>query len=164
MSPFIISQILVGIAICFDLLSFQFKERPHIIACLIISCILISCHFALLGHWTATGLGLLATIRFLTSLFTTSKRIMGLFMCASIAVSAVSFGGLLSILSCLGSLFGTAGTFCKEDKRLRQLLLIGTSLWLVHNILAKSPAAVLMEALFISSNLVGYYRFYLKRL
>ncbi|MDP3480995.1 MAG: YgjV family protein [Desulfoprunum sp.] len=164
MSPFAISQSLVAIAICFDLLSFQFKERPHIIACLIFSCILISCHFAILGHWTATGLGFLATVRFLASLFTTSKKVMGLFMCASVAISIVSYSGILSILSCLGSLFGTAGTFCKDDKRLRQILLIGTSLWLVHNILAKSPTAVLMEALFIASNLVGYYRFYLKRI
>ena len=89
---------------------------------------------------------------------------MGLFMCASVAISIVSYTGILSILSCLGSLFGTAGTFCKDDKRLRQILLVGTSLWLVHNILAKSPTAVLMEALFIASNLVGYYRFYLKRI
>ncbi len=164
MSPFLISQILVTIAICFDLLSFQFKERPKIIACLIISCILISCHFAILGYWTATGLGLLATVRFMASLFTTSKKVMGLFMCASVAISIVSYSGILSILSCLGSLFGTVGTFCKDDKRLRQILLVGTSLWLVHNILAKSPTAVLMEALFIASNLVGYYRFYLKRI
>lgn len=164
LSPFLISQALVAIAICFDLLSFQFKERTHIIACLIISCILISCHFAVLGHWTATGLGFLATLRFLASLFTTSKKVMGLFMCASVAVAIFSFSGILSVLSCLGSLFGTAATFCKNDKRLRQILLVGTSLWLVHNVLAESPTAVLMEALFITSNLVGYYRFYLKRL
>ena len=164
MSPFFISQILVAIAICFDLLSFQFKERPKIISCLIISCILISCHFAILGHWTATGLGLLATVRFMASLFTTSKKVMGLFMFATVVISIFSFSGILSILSCLGSLFGTAGTFCKDDKRLRQIILIGTSLWLIHNILAGSPTAVLMEALFITSNLVGYYRFYLKRL
>jgi len=164
LTPFVTSQILVAIAICFDLLSFQFKERPKIISFLIISCILISCHFALLGHWTATGLGLLATLRFLASLATTSKKIMMVFMAVTIAITIFSFSGILSILSCLGSLFGTAGTFCRDDKRLRQILLIGTSLWLIHNILAKTPTAVLMEALFITSNLVGYYRFYLKRI
>jgi hypothetical protein len=163
-TPFIASQILVAIAICFDFLSFQFKERPKIIACLVVSCILISCHFALLGLSTATGLGLLATARFLTSLFTTSKKAMALFMGVTLAITFFSFNGILSILSCLGALFGTAATFCKDDKRLRQIILIGTSLWLIHNILAKSPTAVLMEALFITSNLVGYYRFYLKRI
>lgn len=164
MSPFVLSQTLVAIAICFDLLSFQFKERGRIIACLVISCTLISVHFAILGHWTAAGLGLLATLRFLTSLFTTSKRIMAIFMTATVAITIFTFNGLLSILSGSGSLFGTAGTFCRDDRRLRQLMLIGTSLWLIHNILAGTPMAVLMEILFITSNLVGYYRFYLKRL
>ena len=41
-------------------------------------------------------------------------------------------------------------------------MLIGTSLWIVHNFLAGSPGAVLMEAIFISSNLVGYFRFYIR--
>lgn len=163
-SPFVISQTLVAVAICFDLLSFQFKERGRIIACLVISCTLISIHFAILGHWTATGLGLLATLRFLSSLVTTSKKVMVVFMAASAAITIFTFNGLLSILSGSGSLFGTAGTFCRDDRRLRQLMLIGTSLWLIHNILAGTPMAVLMEVLFITSNLVGYYRFYLKRL
>ena len=110
------------------------------------------------------GLGLLATVRFLTSLVTTSRVAMAIFMTASALITVVTFNGLLSVLSGLGSLFGTAGTFCRDDKHLRQIMLIGTSLWLVHNILAKSPTAVVMEALFITSNLVGYYRFYMKRL
>ncbi|MEE4135689.1 MAG: YgjV family protein [Desulforhopalus sp.] len=58
MSLFALSQILVGIAICFDFLSFQFKERGRIVGCLLVSCTLISIHFMLLDHWTAACLGL----------------------------------------------------------------------------------------------------------
>ncbi len=161
--PFYVSQLLAGVAICFDLLSFQFKERRRIIACLIVSCLLIASHFALLGHWTAAGLGLLAALRFITSFFTTSKKMMVLFICTAILVAVFTFHGVLSILSCFGSIFGTMGSFCREDKRLRQVMLIATSLWLVHNCLAGTPAAVLMEVLFIGSNLVGYYRYYCRR-
>ena len=161
MSDFLLSQILIGLAICTDTMSFQFKERKKIVACLLVSCILISVHFMLLDHWTAAGLGLIAAVRFATSLFSTSKRLMGIFLAATIAVSIFTYSGLLSILGCAGGLFGTAASFCKEDKLLRQLMLIGTSLWIVHNILAGSPGAVLMEAIFISSNLVGYFRFYI---
>jgi hypothetical protein len=163
MSHFAISQALVVIAIGFDLLSFQCRERKQIIACLIVSCLLIAVHFALLGHWTAMGLGGLAAIRFIASYLTTSKTVMALFIGASVMVAATTFQGPLSILSCLGSIFGTIGSFCKDDKRLRQIMLIATSLWLVHNIFAGTPTAVLMEALFISSNLLGYYRFYYRR-
>ena len=163
MSPFAVSQLLVAIAIGFDLLSFQFKERRHIIACLIVSCLLIATHFALLGHWTAMGLGLLAAVRLIASYLTTSKKVMTCFIAASILIAALTFHGVLSVLSCLGSVFGTIGSFCEDDKRLRQVLLVATSLWLVHNWLAGTPTAVLMEALFIGSNLLGYYRHYYRR-
>lgn len=162
MSDFLISQILIGIAICSDILSFQFKERKKIVACLLISCTLIAIHFILLNHWTAAYLGILAAGRFTASLFSTSKKIMGLFIFATIIISAFSYEGLLSILACTGGCFGTAASFCKEDKQLRQLMLIGTSLWIVHNYLAGSPGAVLMEAIFICSNLVGYFRYYIR--
>jgi len=163
MSPFAVSQLLVAIAIGFDLLSFQFKERRHIIACLIVSCLLIATHFALLGHWTAMGLGLLAAVRFIASYLTTSKKVMTFFIAASVLIAALTFNGVLSMLSCLGAVFGTIGSFCKDDKQLRQVLLVATSLWLLHNWLAGTPTAVLMEALFIGSNLLGYYRYYYRR-
>lgn len=162
MSNFVLSQILIAIAICTDTMSFQFKERKKIVACLLISCILISTHFMLLGHWTAACLGLVAALRFATSMFTTSKKLMVLFLVANIAILFFTYAGLLSILGCAGGLFGTVASFCKEDKLLRQLMLIGTILWIVHNVLAGSPGAVLMEAIFISSNLVGYFRFYIR--
>ena len=162
MSDFLLSQILIGLAICTDTISFQFKERKKIVACLLVSCTLISVHFMLLDHWTAAGLGLVGAVRFATSLFSTSKRLMGIFFAATIAVSIFTYSGLLSILGCAGGLFGTAASFCQEDKLLRQLMLIGTSLWIIHNFLAGSPGAVLMEAIFISSNLVGYFRFYIR--
>lgn len=163
LSAFSLSQLLAGVAICFDLLSFQFKERRRIIACLIVSCLLIAAHFALLGYWTASYLGLLAALRFITSFLTTSKKMRAVFLCASVLVAALTFHGVLSVLSGLGSIFGTIGSFCREDKHLRQMLLIATSLWLVHNCLAGSPGAIIMETLFLSSNLLGFYRFYCRR-
>jgi hypothetical protein len=162
MSDFLLSQILIGIAIFTDTISFQFKERKKIVACLLVSCALISTHFMLLGHWTAAWLGIVAAIRFTTSIFSTSKKLMGIFIFATIMTSIFTYEGLLSILGCTGSIFGTVASFCKEDKLLRQLMLIGTSLWIVHNFLAGSPGAVLMEAIFISSNIVGYFRFYIR--
>jgi hypothetical protein len=162
MSDFILSQILIGIAICTDTISFQFKERKKIVACLLVSCTLISAHFMLLGHWTAACLGIIAAIRFTTSIFSTSKKLMGVFIFATIMASIFTYEGLLSILGCAGGIFGTVASFCKEDKLLRQLMLVGTSLWIVHNFLAGSPGAVLMEVIFISSNIVGYFRFYIR--
>lgn len=161
-SPFLLSQILVSVAICFDLLSFQFKERKKIIACLACSCTLISVHFVLLDNMTAALLLAVATTRFVTSLFTTAKKAMGLFALASVAGTAVTYVGIISFIGCAGSLIQTTAAFCEEDKRLRELMIVGTGFWILHNILARSPMAVTMELLFMATNIVGYYRYYIK--
>lgn len=164
MSLFVLSQILVGIAICTDIISFQFKKRVHIVSCLFVSCILISLHFICLGHWTAACLGIIAAARFSVSIFSTSRMFLGIFICATIIATVFTYEGLLSILGFAGSIFGTSACFCKDDKILRQLMLMGTILWLIHNIIAGSPGAVLMEIIFISSNIVGYFRYYVRPL
>ena len=163
MSAFAVSQLLAAIAICFDLLSFQFKERRQIIACLIVSCLLIATHFMLLNLRTAMGLAALAALRFVVSYLTTSKKAMAGFILAAIAVTAATFQGPLSLLCCMGTIAGTIAAFCRADRRLRQLMMLATCLWLIHNIFAGTPLAVLMEALFLVSNLAGYYRFYWRK-
>ncbi|QYJ87241.1 YgjV family protein [Shewanella mesophila] len=160
MSAFMVSQLLIAIAIIFDLASFQFKQKRHIVACLAVSGLLISTHFALLAQWTAAGLMLVAAVRYFVTIFSHSKRLMLFFLAMSTLVTTLTFGGLLSLISFAGSAMQTVAAFCQSDQRLRQLMIIGTSLWLINNILVGSPTAVLMEMLFIGSNLVGYYRYY----
>lgn len=162
MSPFLVSQILVAIAICFDVLSFQFKDRKQIVACLACSCTLIATHFVLLNQLTAAILMGIATIRYITSIFTTSKKSMVFFALGTVVSTTLTFGGLISLISCTGSLLQTTAAFCENDKRLREIMIAGTCFWMVHNILAQSPVAVAMELLFISSNGVGYYRYYIR--
>lgn len=81
----------------------------------------------------------------------------------TIAISFFSYQGSLTILSCLGSSFQTIAAFKKNDKQLRELMIVGTSFWLIHNYLSGSPIAVLMEIIFISINIAGYYRYYIKK-
>lgn len=161
-TPFVLSQILVAIAICFDLASFQFKDRQKIVICLFFAGILISSHFVLLEQWTAATLMGIATVRYLVSAFTTSAKLKYVFCTAAMISSVVTYAGVISVISFFASTFQTIGAFEKDDRRLRQFMIVGTALWLVHNFLIGSPTAVVMEVLFISSNLIGYYRFYLQ--
>ncbi|WP_374982179.1 YgjV family protein [Vibrio rotiferianus] len=121
---------------------------------------MISTHFVLLEQWTAASLMLLASIRYFTSIFTTSKRWMFLYLTSALMITVVTFVDLINLLSFGGTLFQTTAAFCKSDQRLRQLMIVGTLLWLIHNYLAGSPTAVLMELLFIGSNIIGYCRYY----
>ncbi len=160
MSVFIFSELLILVAIFFDIASFQFKKRKQIVSCLCVAGTLIFSHFILLEQWTAAGLMAIATIRYFVSIFTTSKYAMCVFLLGSLIVLVSTFMGTISFLCFIGSVFQTVASFSKNDKTLRQLMIIGTSFWLLHNTLINSPVAVVMEVLFISSNLVGYYRFY----
>jgi len=162
MSLFVISQILIGVAVCSDIASFQFKERAHIIGCLLVSCIFISLHFMCLGHWTAACLALVAAGRFITSLFYTSRIFLGFFIGVAVFLSALTYEGLLSVLGCTGATVSTMASFNKKDKLLRQLMFLSTGIWIIHNYLAGSPGAVLMEIFFFGSNLVGYFRYYIR--
>lgn len=163
MSAFLLSQILVGIAICTDLLSFQFKQRTHIVGCLTVSCLFIAAHFICLGHWTAALLSLVNAIRFFTTLFSTARLFKWIFLSITMVVLLFTYDGYLSILGTVGALLGTIAAFSDHDKRLREVMFLGTCFWLIHNILAGSPGAVLMETIFISSNILGYYRYYIRR-
>ncbi|MFH4763229.1 YgjV family protein [Vibrio alginolyticus] len=160
MSVFLWSQILIAIAIVLDLISFQFKQRQKIVCCLCISGILISGHFVLLEKWTAASLMLLASVRYFASIFTTSRRWMFLFLTSALIITVLTFVDLINLISFGGTLFQTTAAFYKSDQRLRQLMIVGTFLWLIHNYLAGSPTAVLMELLFLGSNIIGYYRYY----
>ena len=162
LSNFLFSQILIAVAICVDILSFQFKEKNKMLVCLVISTVLISFHFMLLGHWTAALLWLISVARYLSGIYATSKRVMWLFLIIILVTTISSFEGLLSILGGVGTCFTTIAAFRNDDKRLRQLMFIGTMIWITHNYLAGSPGAVLMETIFLVSNLVGYFRYYIK--
>ncbi|CAM3724690.1 YgjV family protein [Parendozoicomonas haliclonae] len=162
MTDFLLSQILAGIAICFDMLSFQFKDRKKLLGCLFCACILLSTHFALLEQWTAAGMLLISTCRYFTSIFTTSKKAAAVFIVASLTTTFFTFNGITSVLSCSASVLQTTAAFNKNDKTLRLLMMAGICLWITHNTLVQSPMAVVVEVLFMASNLVGFYRYYLR--
>ncbi|ROS04626.1 inner membrane protein [Sinobacterium caligoides] len=163
MSFFYISQMLIVAAIFFDLISFYFKGRGSIVACLFCSGVLVATHFALLEQWTAATLMVLATFRYLTSVFSTSPKLMFWFCGLSILAAAYTYAGLVSILSCSGAIFQTMAAFKKEGERLRQLMMVGAACWILNNYLVHSPAAVAMEILFFVSNLAAYYHDYMRK-
>lgn len=163
MTPFILSQVFIGIAICFDLMSFQFKNRKKIIICFFCASVFIGLHFLLLEQHTAAFLVFISAIRFITSIFTTSKKLMSVFLLLCSLVTFFTYSGILSLLAYLGASINTVASFCKEDKHLRLIMIAGTLFWLANNYFANSPAAVFMEILFLFSNIVGYYRHYIKK-
>ncbi|RQW28890.1 YgjV family protein [Rhodobacteraceae bacterium CH30] len=162
MTPFLLSQICIAIAMCFDVMTFQFKQRKHVVYCLVSANILIGLHFFLLEQWTAVLLMAIAALRNTVSLYLNSRRIMFGFIGLTLIATAMTYQNALSLLAGAAALLPNIAMFSGSDKRMRILLMVSTCIWILHNSLASSPMAILMEVLFLAGNLVGYYRFYLR--
>ncbi len=162
MSDFVISQTLVGFAILLDTASFQFKKREHVLFILFVSGGFIGFHFYLLEQYTPSALILISMTRYLLSIFWTTNVLKYLFLSASLTATLFTYSGVISILAFCGTTCHTFGAFSPDNKVMRLWMVLGTLLWIVHNFIVWTPMGVLMEVLFLGSNLLGYYRLYLK--
>ena len=162
MSAFALSQLLIGVAFVIDMASFQFRQKRHVLMCLAFAASLIGTHFLLLEIYTAAVLGFVAAARFITALFTQSRRLYLVFVAAVLINAWFTWAGLLSALGTLGALLSTTAAFSGTDQRFRLVMMASSIIWVLHNSLAGSPAALALECVFLGSNMVGYYRFYLR--
>ncbi len=159
---FYLSQCLIGIAFCFDLASFQFREKRRVLVCLSAAALLIAAHFWLLGAYTAALIAMIATVRFLVAIVSRARWLVVFFLSLIVVAAALSWAGVPTVLVTLSSSFSTIGAFQSSDRRFRQLLMVSTLLMIAHNLLVFTPAGVFLELFFLGSNLVGYYRHYVR--
>lgn len=162
-TPFLLSQILVGIAFLSDFASFQFKDRKKILLFLCVSSILISAHYFLLDKETAGILILVSAIRYITSYFSTRKIIMVALIGLGIIGFLCTYSSPASLFMFCSMILFTVGAFQKNDKFLRLLMMTGTILVITYDVLIFSPMAILLESFFLISNILGYYRFYIRK-
>lgn len=162
-SAFVLSQILIGIAFIFDLASFQFKNRKYTLVCFGIAAALISAHFFLLGAVTASAVVAVSIFRFATAYFTTDKRFMYFFLLVVLALGIYTYDGFEDFFITAALICATIGSFMSDERQLRHFFMIGAMLTITHNVLIFTPAGILLETFFLGSNLVSYWRFYLRK-
>ena len=157
---FLYSQILVFIALIFDSLSFQFKERKFTLICFAVSSALVSTHYFLLGRMTAGIIVFFSIIRFTTTYFTTNKKWMYLFLSINILALVWTYQSMYDLIIFLGICLNTLAVFQEQNKLMRKIMMVGTSCIIIYNIIIFTPMAILLESVFLTSNIVGYYRHY----
>ncbi|MEM7390343.1 MAG: YgjV family protein, partial [Pseudomonadota bacterium] len=138
----------------------QFKQRQAILACLFSSVLLTSVHFMLLDNFSAASLMLIAALRYGYCIFARKTWVMIAFMLLSISAVLFTWQSWVSFIALSATLLQTYASFQGKDFTLRILMIVGTIGWIAHNALVFSPLAVLMETVFLVSNLVGLWRFY----
>tara|TARA_B100000700_G_C15026980_1_gene848675 strand:+ start:896 stop:1438 length:543 start_codon:yes stop_codon:yes gene_type:complete len=157
---FILSQCLVAIATLLDLASFQFRQRHVILACLFSSVLLTSVHFLLLDNLSAASLMLIAAVRYAYCIFARKTWVMVTFMLVSISAVSLTWYNWVSFIALVATLIQTYASFQGKDLSLRLMMVIGTLCWITHNAIMFSPVAVVMETVFLLSNLLGIWRYY----
>lgn len=160
MSTFLLSQILAGVAFALGGISFQFRARRSVLLCLALLTVFNSSHFLLQGRLGPAVVLVLTGVRYLVSLYPVDRKIMYVFLTLATGPFALTYQSPLSLLALLAVFFGTYGSFQLADRTLRIFIMCGNSTWLLHNLLAGTPVAALMEAAFLASNVLGHWRFY----
>ena len=157
--PFVISQLLSGMAFLLGVLAFQFKARSNILRIWCLSSMANALHFYTLGIYGAALLVLIASIRFLVASYTTKIFILSFFLVINLALLIVNFSQDIGVLAYIASSLSTIASFQKNILLVRSLLAVVSSLWIVHNLYIFSPIATGMEFFFMMSNAVGYWRY-----
>lgn len=161
MSEFMLSQLLASITLITECFAVQLKNQQRLLALLSVSCFFNGLHFFLLDQPTAGFIFIFSSIRFLISIRWKSQWLAAASLTVSLVIVFYSYIGFLSILGFVGTAFITVGSFSEKDKTLRIMMIIGSSIWLVHNMLLGTPVGILLEVIFIGSSLIGFYRYYL---
>lgn len=160
---FILSQIIVAIAMVFDFLSFQFKKRQYTFTCFALSAALISSHYFLLGKITAGVIVFISVIRFIVSYFKPNNKYLTIFLVINTLVLLFTFKMPTDLIVYLASIIIIIGNFQANDKKMRTIMMFGTFTIMSYNILIFSPMGAIVEGSFLISNLIGYYRHYIKK-
>lgn len=160
---FILSQIVVSIAMVFDFLSLQFKKRQYTFLCLIVSASLISAHYFLLNRLAAGVIVFISVLRFITCYFTTNKKYLFIFIGLNTLSLFFTYRALTDLIIYIGLVVFIIGNFQENNKLMRKLMMVGTSIIVLYNIIIYSPMGVVTEGSFLMSNFIGYYRHYLRK-
>ena len=157
---FFASQILAWIAIIADVFSFQFKQRKKLIVFFMIAASCIALHYLLLERYAATAVVSLGIVRFFVAYHSTWKYWKYIFIGWFALLTVMFLKDYYDVLIFLAMSLSTIASFRKDDKSLRLFMMIGTSTTILYNFLVFSPVGILLESIFLLSNIIGYYRHY----
>jgi hypothetical protein len=123
-----------------------------------IECIAYVVHFWLLGNYTACASSAVSVGRSVAAIRTRSPWVALFFVVLSLAMGAWLATSWLSMLPILASCAGTTALFLLKGIRMRMLMLVGTALWLVNNIVSGSIGGTMLEVTILMTNLWTIYR------
>ena len=128
-----------------------------------LECLSYVIHFWLLGNHTAVASTAVSLGRSVVSIRTHSPWAGGFFICLSLLMGVLFYQGPFSVLPIIASCCGTTALYWFKGIRMRALMMVGTLLWLVNNILSGSIGGTALEACIAAANLYTIWRLHQQR-
>lgn len=150
-------------AFAFGMLCFAQTDDRRFKIFMALECAAYVLHFALLGQSTAVASTVVSLLRSVAALKLRTPAVGLFFIALSLGLGAWLYQGWVSLLPIAASCIGTAALFFLQGLRMRVLMLCGTLLWLVNNLLVGSIGGSLLEACLLVSNLWTIRRLWLAR-
>ena len=126
-------------------------------------CVAYLVHFTLLGNPAAGASSLVSITRSLVSIYSKSLWLALFFVAINIALglqlATVWWNWLPLIASCIGTL----ALFLLQGIQMRLVMLVGTSLWIVNNVLSGSIGGTALEVVIAITNSYTIYRLRVKQ-
>lgn len=139
-------------AFAFGLLCFAQTDDRRFKVFMALECAAYVLHFALLGQPTAVASTAVSLLRSVAALKWRTTAVGLFFIALSLGLGAWLYTGWVSLLPIAASCIGTTALFFLQGLRMRVLMLCGTLLWLVNNLLVGSVGGSLLEACLVASN------------
>ena len=125
-------------------------------------CVAYLVHFTLLGNPAAGASSLVSMTRSVVSIYAKSLWIALIFIAINLGLgfklATVWWNWLPLIASCVGTL----ALFLLEGIQMRMLMLVGTSLWIVNNVLSGSIGGTALEVVIAFTNTYTIYKMRVK--
>jgi hypothetical protein len=145
---------IVGVA------AFLQKQDRRLKALLVCEYLLYIWHYTLLGAPTAALGSLVATVRTGLAIYTRSYWAVLIIIAVNIGLAATLAKDWVDCLPLIGSCTGTIALFLLRGIPMRCLMLFGTTLWLLNNVLRHSIGGTALELFIAVANLNTIWRLY----
>lgn len=167
--PSVLAQMIGLCAVAAFLLSYQQKKRSNIIFLNALSRCLYILQYILLGAYSGAVLDVLGTVSSMIAgkkdTAFVRKHAVGLLIAVDVCIVAAGVlmvfvnRSWLDLLPAAGVLLHTGAFWLSDERRIRQVSLLGSPFWLVYNLFSRAYGSMIGDILSICSIIIAMVRY-----
>jgi hypothetical protein len=158
LNPLSPAQLAGYVALVLGVAAFLQRDDRRLKLLIAVECFVYVGHFLLLGHPPAASSAAVSGVRNLAAVWFRSAWLAAASVAANVAIALWLDTHGSGWIPVVGSCLGAIAVFTLQGVPMRLLLLSGTSLWLLNNVLARSIGGVVLETLIAAASVTTIVR------